>query len=579
MKRSILILLISILASCHTNTTETEANDTPKTPLPTDFIEELWYKNGLIYSVDVEVFKDSDKDGVGDFKGLTQQLDYLETLGVETIWLAPFQPSPNEDDGYDISDFYGIDKRLGTRQDFDECIRQASLRGIRVMMDLVTNHTSDQHPWFQQARQRPDSPYRSWYVWAKERPKKWDTGMVFPGVQKDIWTFDKQAGEYYYHRFYASQPDLNMQNPAVQREMRSIVRYWLDKGIAGFRVDAVPFLIEVADANFDPDKPKLQFDMITQLHQYVQWHRRDAILLGEANVDPKDQAPYFGNEGQGMQTMFNFFVNQHLFYALATGETKSLKEALNATKAIPPTAQWANFLRNHDEIDLGRLSDTERNKVYARFGPDTTMQLYDRGIRRRLAPMLSDRRLIDLAYSLLFSLPGMPVIRYGEEIGMGDDLSLNERMSVRTPMQWSAETNAGFSTAAKTVRPIISQGPYGYQKVNVAAQRSDSSSILNQVARFARLRKQCPEIGWANGKIIDTGSDHVLAIQYDWQGRSLVTVYNFGQEPAQCQVKSALKTGLTMTNLFDRTTNIVGANGSLPVRLSGYGSAWYRLKK
>jgi len=541
-------------------------------------MEELWYKNGLIYSVDVEVFKDSNNDGIGDFKGLTQQLDYLKTIGVETIWLAPFQPSPNEDDGYDISDFYGIDKRLGTSQDFAECIQQASQRGIRVMMDLVTNHTSDQHPWFQQARQQKDSPYRSWYVWAKERPKKWNKGMVFPGVQKDIWTYDKQAGEYYYHRFYKAQPDLNMQNPAVQREMRKIVRYWLDRGIAGFRVDAVPFLIEVANADFDPDKPEHQFDMITQLHQYIQWHKRDAILLGEANVDPKEQEPYFGKEGQGMQTMFNFFANQHLFYALATGETASLKEALNATKNIPPTAQWATFLRNHDEIDLGRLSDSDRDKVYAKFGPDTTMQLYDRGIRRRLAPMLGDKRLINLAYSVLFSLPGMPVIRYGEEIGMGDDLSLKERLSVRTPMQWSAEPNAGFSTSAKPVRPIISQGPYSYKTVNVATQRADSSSLLNQVTRFARLRKQCPEIGLANGTIIDTGSDHVLAIQYDWQGRSLLTVYNFSAEPQQCQLKSTFKTGLAMTNLFDKTNNTVDENGTVSVKLAGYGSAWYRLK-
>jgi maltose alpha-D-glucosyltransferase/alpha-amylase len=450
MKKLILILCISLFAACQKNTSETESEKTPPVPIPTDFIEELWYKNGLVYSVDVEVFKDSDGNGFGDFNGIAQQLDYLKTLGVATIWLAPFQPTPNKDDGYDVADFYGIDSNLGTTQDFDNFISQANNKGIRVMMDLVTNHTSDQHPWFQRARQDKNSPYRSWYVWSKERPKKWDKGMVFPGVQKDIWTFDKQAGEYFYHRFYDFQPDLNMQNPDVQREMRKIVRYWLDKGIAGFRVDAVPFLIEVANADFDPDKPEHQFDIITQLHQYIQWHKRDAILLGEANVDPKEQEPFFGKEGQNMQTMFNFFANQHLFYALATGETKLLRNALDDTKNIPQTAQWAHFLRNHDEIDLGRLSDTERDKVYAKFGPDTTMQLYERGIRRRLAPMLGDKRLVELAYSVLFSLPGMPVIRYGEEIGMGDDLKLKERLSVRTPMQWSSGPNAGFFGWHKT---------------------------------------------------------------------------------------------------------------------------------
>ncbi|MCK8493533.1 alpha-amylase family protein [Spirosoma sp. RP8] len=579
MKHILPLLFVTLLVSCQTKTSENESKKTPPVPLATDFIEELWYKNALVYSVDVEVFKDSNNDGVGDFKGLTQSLDYLKTLGVDAIWLAPFQPTPNKDDGYDVADFYGIDQRLGTNQDFDELIKQASQRSIRVMMDLVTNHTSDQHPWFKQARQQKNSPYRSWYVWSKERPKKWDTGMVFPGVQKAVWTYDKQAGEYYYHRFYDFQPDLNMQNPAVQREMRKIVKYWLDKGIAGFRVDAVPFLIEVANPDFDPDKPEHQFDIITQLHQYIQWHKRDAILLGEANVDPKEQEPFFGKDGENMQTMFNFFANQHLFYALASGETKLLRKALHDTKDIPPTAQWAHFLRNHDEIDLGRLSDEERDKVYKRFGPDSTMQLYDRGIRRRLAPMLGDRRLVELAYSMLFSLPGMPVIRYGEEIGMGDDLKLEERLSVRTPMQWSSATNGGFSNAPKTVRPVISQGPYGYTSINVAAQRADSASLLNKVTQLARLRKQCPEIGWGNWELVDTGSQHVLAIRYDWQGRSLLMVHNFSPEPQQCQISTQLKAQTQLVNLLDNSQRQVGKDGAYTTQLPGYGYTWYRLQK
>ncbi|CAN5128401.1 alpha-amylase family protein [soil metagenome] len=579
MKKLILVLCLCLFAACQKKIDDTKSEDAPAVPVPTDFIEELWYKNGLVYSVDVEVFKDSDGDGFGDFNGITQQLDYLKTLGVSTIWLAPFQPTPNKDDGYDVADFYGIDSNLGTTQDFDNFIRQANQKGIRVMMDLVTNHTSDQHSWFKQARQNKNSPYRSWYVWSKDRPKKWDKGMVFPGVQKAVWTFDKQAGEYYYHRFYDFQPDLNMQNPAVQREMRKIVRYWLDKGIAGFRVDAVPFLIEVANADFDPDKPQHQFDIITQLHQYIQWHKRDAILLGEANVDPKEQEPFFGKEGQNMQTMFNFFANQHLFYALATSETKLLRKALDDTKNIPPTAQWAHFLRNHDEIDLGRLSDTERDKVYAKFGPDTTMQLYNRGIRRRLAPMLGDPRLVELSYSVLFSLPGMPVIRYGEEIGMGDDLKLQERMSIRTPMQWSNGVNAGFSNGTKLVRPVIDQGPYSYAKVNVAAQRSDSASLLNKVARFARIRKQCPEIGWGNWELLDTGSEHVLAIRYDWQGRSLIMINNFSPEPQQCQLTTSLKPRSMWVNLFDNSQTQVGDTGAYSVKLAGYGYSWYRLKQ
>ncbi|GAB3925944.1 alpha-amylase family protein [Larkinella terrae] len=578
MKKYFLLLSLTFLLACQSQTSENDSTKTPPVPVPTDFIEELWYKNSLIYSVDVEVFKDSDGNGFGDFRGLTQQLDYLKNLGVTTIWLAPFQPTPNRDDGYDVSDFYGIDPHLGTEADFAEFMRQAGQRNIRVMMDLVTNHTSDQHPWFQQAIHNPASPYRSWYVWSKELPKKHDRGMVFPGVQKTVWTFNKQAGAYFYHRFYDFQPDLNMQNPAVQREMRKIVKHWLDKGIAGFRLDAVPFLIEIANADFDPDKPEHQFDMIAQLHQFIQWHRSDAIVLGEANVDPKEQEPYFGKDGQGMQTMFNFFANQHLFYALATGEVKLLAKALNDTKDIPPTAQWAQFLRNHDEIDLGRLSETERNQVYERFGPDTTMQLYDRGIRRRLAPMLGDRNLIDLAYSLLFSLPGTPVIRYGEEIGMGDDLRLKERESIRTPMQWSNAPQGGFSTAAKTVRPVISAGAFGYDKINVAAQLADSASLLNRIRSLSELRKNCLEIGWGNWQLLTTDSPHVLAIRYDWQGRSLLMLHNFSPEPQRFRLNTATKTGKTLVSLLDKAQNRAENDGKFPIQLSGYGYNWYRLK-
>ncbi|RRB04941.1 alpha-amylase family protein [Larkinella rosea] len=579
MKKKMLLLGFGLLFACQSQPAETGSKETPPAPVPTDFIQELWYKNSLIYSVDVEVFKDTDGNGFGDFKGLTQQLDYLKKLGVDAIWLAPFQPTPNRDDGYDVSDFYGIDPHLGTEADFAEFMQQAGQRNIRVMMDLVTNHTSDQHTWFQQAIRNPASPYRSWYVWSKELPKKHDRGMVFPGVQKTVWTFNPTAGAYFYHRFYDFQPDLNMQNPAVQQEMRKIVKHWLDKGIAGFRVDAVPFLIEIANPDFDPDKPEHQFDMISNLHQFIQWHKSDAILLGEANVDPKEQEPYFGKDGQGMQTMFNFFANQHLFYALATGEVNRLAKALEDTKDIPPTAQWAHFLRNHDEIDLGRLSETERDKVYARMGPDTTMQLYDRGIRRRLAPMLGDRRLIDLAYSLLFSLPGTPVIRYGEEIGMGDDLRLKERESIRTPMQWSNTPQGGFSTAAKTVHPVISRGDFQYAKVNVAAQLADSASLLNRVRSLAQLRKNCPEIGWGNWQLLPTDSPNVLAIRYDWQGRSLLMLHNFSPNPQRFRLATDTKAGLKLVSLLDKAENRPENDGKYPIQLTGYGYNWYRLQK
>ncbi|MGH7927663.1 MAG: alpha-amylase family protein, partial [Candidatus Binatia bacterium] len=370
-----------------------------------------WYKNTIIYSVDLETFMDSNGDGVGDFEGLSRRLEYLQSLGISTIWLSPFQPTPNRDDGYDIRDYYGVDPRHGSSGDFVEFMHQAQKRGIDVVMDLVVNHTSDQHPWFQAARQDKKSSYHDWYVWSKKRPANWKSGMVFPGVQEATWTYDREAREYYFHRFYNFQPDLNMHTPAVRAEIRRIMGYWLELGVSGFRVDAVPFIIESP-----PDgkqKPELHFDYLQDMRKFLQWRRGDGILLGEANVVPGETLKYFGDEGDGIHMMFNFWVNQHLFYALATAEVAPLAAALKATKKLPPGAQWAQFLRNHDELDLGRLTDEQRAKVFARFGPEPEMQLYNRGIRRRLASMLGNQPQLELAYSVMFSLPGTPVIRYG----------------------------------------------------------------------------------------------------------------------------------------------------------------------
>ncbi|QJW89537.1 trehalose synthase [Spirosoma taeanense] len=569
MQKLILILCAGLLLQC-------QQHSATEKPLPADFKTELWYKHSLIYNLDVEVFKDSDGDGIGDFQGLVQQLDYLKNLGVDVIWLSPFQPTPNRDDGYDVADFYGIDTRLGTRADFDEFMRQARQRGIRVIMDMVVNHTSDQHHWFQQARRSKNSPYHSWYVWSDKQPDNWDVGMVFPGVQKEIWSYDKQAGAYFYHRFYNFQPDLNAQNPAVQREIRKILKHWLDAGVSGFRLDAVPFMIEIADPEKKDYKP--QFEIIDMLHKYIQWQRGDAIVLGEANVAPEDQKDYFGEDDKGMQMMFNFYANQYLFYALATGQLQPFIDAMKATKDIPSAAQWAIFLRNHDEIDLGRLSDKQREEVYARFGPQKNMQLYDRGIRRRLAPMLGDPRQIRFAYSLLFSLPGTPVIRYGEEIGMGDDLRLKESESVRTPMQWTNAPNAGFTTGSKPVKPVISQGEYGYPNVNVATESQDSTSLLNFISDLIHLRKQCPEIGLGTSTILDTGNPNVLAIRYDWQGQSLAMVHNFSTQTQQLQLPLAGKSDKRLVNLLEKTEVRAGPGGAYPLSLPGYGYQWYRMK-
>src|SRR5437016_87463 len=465
-------------------------------------IDDLWYKNGVIYSLNVGSFMDSNGDGIGDFEGLSRRLDYLSGLGITCIWLQPFQPSPYKDDGYDITDYYGVDPRHGSSGDFVDFANQARQRGIRIIIDLVVNHTSDRHHWFQEARKDKDSKYREWYVWSKKRPKSYRKGMVFPGVQQSTWSFDKLAREWYYHRFYEFQPDLNTMNREVRTEIQRIMGYWIELGVSGFRVDAVPFVIETKAPG---RKHTPQYDYLTDIRDFLQWREGDAILLGEANVIPAEDPNFFGDEGDRMHMMFNFYVNQHMFYALASGDAGPLTKAIGATQSISEYSQWASFLRNHDELDLGRLTPKQRNLIYAKFAPEKRMQLYDRGIRRRLAPMLGSRPQLELAYSLMFSLPGTPVIRYGDEIGMGDDLKLPERNPVRTPMQWSDELHGGFSTAAKTILPVIDDGVWGYQRINVAAQQRDPDSMLNWTERMIRLRKECPEIGWGRCTILNTG--------------------------------------------------------------------------
>lgn len=518
---------------------------------------------------------DASGDGVGDFEGLMRRLDYLHSLGIDTIWLAPFQPSPNLDNGYDISDYYGVDPRHGSSGDFVEFMHQAKKRGMKVIIDLVVNHTSDQHRWFQAARRDKTSSYHDWYIWSKKRPSDWNTGMVFPGVQQATWTYEKEAKAYYYHRFYKFQPDLNMENPDVRTEVRRIMGYWLELGIAGFRVDAVPFILEMK--TLGKKTSKLQFEYLTEMRKFLQWRCGDAILLGEANVLPEENRKYFGANGDGIHMMFNFFVNQHLFYALASADVRPLIDALRATQQLPPTAQWAHFLRNHDELDLGRLTEEQREKVFARFGPEKYMQLYQRGIRRRLAPMLGDQRHLELAYSVLFSLPGTPVIRYGDESGMGDDLSLKERDAVRTPMQWSDERQAGFSTSEKVIHPLINKGPYAYEQVNVEAQRRDPNSLLNWMARMIRLRKECPEIGWGEWKILPTGASTVLAMYYEWRGNALIVIHNFDEKPHEIRMKLGRGNGQRLVNLLEDSQSDADEKGVHRFALEAYGYRWFRV--
>ncbi len=539
-------------------------------------INDLWYKNAVIYCLNVETFMDTNADGSGDFEGLSRRLDYLAGLGVTCLWLLPFYPSPRRDDGYDVTDYYGVDPRYGTSGDFIEFMNQARERGIRVIVDLVVNHTSNQHPWFRDARSSRKSKYRDWYVWSKKRPRGWNKGMVFPGSQKSTWSYDPEAREWYFHRFYDFQPDLNTQNPEVREEIKRIMGYWLELGVSGFRVDALPFVISEKGPSIG--KPVQDFAFLRELRLFLQWRRGDSVLLAEANVLPDQDLNYFGDRDDRMPMMFNFLVNQNLFYALASADVRPLIGALKKTRQRPITAQWAHFLRNNDELDLGRLTKEQRALVFEKMGPEPSMQLYDRGIRRRLAPMLNfDRRRMEMAYSLMFTLPGTPVIRYGDEIEMGDDLRLKERQCARTPMQWSTEPHGGFTAGEKPVLHVIDDEVCGYRALNAADQLRDPQSFLNWTERIIRMRKECPEIGWGEWQILRTGSAHVLALRYDWRGNAIVAVHNTDDQPHSITLTIDNADRTSLVNLLSNDHSEGDGDGVHKLAIEGFGYRWYRV--
>ena len=541
-------------------------------------MHERWYKQAVVYCVDVDAFQDSDGDGVGDRPGLTSRLDYLARLGVTCLWLNPIHPGPNRDDGYDVADFYGIDPRLGTLGDFAELVHQARNRGLRVIIDLVVNHTSDEHPWFLSARSDPASRHRDWYVWSKDEPSDRFQGMVFPGEQHETWTWSEEAAAWYYHRFYDFQPDLNMANPEVRAEVRRIMAFWLQLGVSGFRMDAAPFIIEVTRAN-EP-QPRKEFGYLQEFRELLSWRKGDAVILAEANAEREELVEYFGS-GDRLPMLFNFLLNQRQFLAMARGDAGPIVSTLEAAPAIPDACQWATFLRNHDEIDLGRLSERERADCFAAFGPDEAMQLYGRGIRRRLAPMLGDRRRIEMAYSLQFTLPGTPVLRYGEEIGMGEDLSLKERDAIRTPMQWTAGPNGGFSTAPpkKLFRPVIDGGDFGFQTVSVEAQRRDPGSLLLWMERMLRTLRECPEFAVGTCTPVDTGDAAVLALHYEAPGGVMLALHNLADRKRTADLGAQPGQEGEPAEVFgDRAYEPVTADLNA-LELAGYGYRWIRLRE
>ena len=541
---------------------------------------DLWWKNAVIYCLDVETFLDWDGDGTGDLVGLTERIDYLAGIGVSCLWLMPFQPSPNRDDGYDIVDYYGVDDRLGSLGDFVGLIRTAKDRGMRVIVDLVVNHTSEKHPWFRAARSSPSSPFRDYYVWADEPPDEPKNEVVFPDAEDTIWTWDEKAGQYYLHHFYSHQPDVNIANPEVRDEIAKIAGYWLELGVDGFRVDAVPFLFELGgtagDVDLDPH------EMLRDLRGFMARRRGDSMLLGEVNLEPKDLRGYFGGEdGDEIQLLFNFPLMQAIYLSLVREDAQPLAKALRETVRETDDQQYANFLRNHDELTLDKLTDAQRQEVFDTFGPDEEMQLFGRGLRRRLPSMLDgDEQRIRMAYSLLFSLPGTPVLFYGEEIGMAENLEIEGRLSVRSPMQWTDEKNGGFSSAppSRLRRPVV-EGRFGPLAVNAAAQRRDPDSLLSWMERVIRRRRETPELGWGTWLVLETDVPSVFAHRCDWNDRAVVAVHNLSSEPNVVRVELGELPGEPrLDDLLDERPAIDTIEGSsIELKLERYGYRWFRI--
>jgi maltose alpha-D-glucosyltransferase/alpha-amylase len=508
-----------------------------------------WFKSAVLYELYVRAYRDSNGDGHGDLTGVAQKLDYIRSLGVDVIWLLPISPSPLRDDGYDVSDYYDIHEHYGILDDFRLLVREAHARNLKVITDLVLNHTSDEHPWFQESRKGQGNPKSDWYVWTDDPALYSGTRIIFTDTESSNWTFDAVRGQYYWHRFFSHQPDLNFDNPQVRDEMKRVIRFWLELGIDGFRMDAIPYLFEREGTNNENIHETHVF--LKELRSFIDEVKPGTFLLGEVNQWPEDTMPYFGDGTDELPLLFHFPVMPRLYKAVAEGKRDSVEWILEHTPAISETCQWVVFLRNHDELTLEMVTEEERAFMIAAYAPEPRMRL-NVGIRRRLAPLMNgDSRKIRLLNSILMTLPGTPIIYYGDEIGMGDNIHLEDRNGVRTPMQWHGGENAGFSEAATLYSPLIDDEHYGYLAVNVADQEQDPDSLLNWTRFLIKSRQQHPALGRGSFCILHPENRAILAFLNEYLGDIVISVHNLSSEPERAELDLSRWEGRALVDLFN----------------------------
>jgi len=538
----------------------------------------LWYKDAIIYQVHVRTFHDSNGDGIGDFRGLEEKLDYLQELGVNAIWLMPFFPSPLRDDGYDIADYNAVHSSYGTLEDFQKFLGSAHDRGIRVIIELVSNHTSDQHPWFQESRSSRDNPRRDWYVWSDTDTGYRGARIIFLDTEKSNWAWDPISKSFYWHRFFSHQPDLNYDNPAVREQMWNVMKYWLEMGVDAFRLDAIPYLVEREGTNCE-NLPETH-EVLKELRRQLDENFPGRMLLAEANQWPADLRPYFG-EGDEFHMAFHFPLMPRMFMGLKLEDRKPITEILQQTPEIPPSCQWSLFLRNHDELTLEMVTDMERDYMYDSYAESKTMRI-NLGIRRRLAPLLAnDRRRIELMNGMLMSLPGTPIIYYGDEIGMGDNITLGDRNGVRTPMQWNGETNGGFSMAApeRLYAPLIQDPVYGYPAVNVLRQEASEHSLLNWMKSIIKVRSSTAVFGRGSIEFLHPANHRILAYVRRLGDEMVLVVNNLSSTAQAVELDMRRYKGNILIEMFGK--NMFPRVNDLPYLLTmgPYQFYWFRLRR